>query len=82
MTDSNTVSEHDRDYFRRLGEWERENAEEDLRRHIALSISERVRASEQMSERWRKFVHDDHSDDRPEEFYERAKRLGLYKADP
>jgi hypothetical protein len=74
------VSDWDREYFRRIGEFERQNAEDELRRHLALSLIERIHASERMSKHWARFARDDRASDRPEEFYDRARRLGLYRS--
>lgn len=73
-----TVSDHDRDYFRRLGDWERENAEADLREHLALSIDDRLARSWAMTLRFRDWVRPDPDDDGLERFYARARELGLY----
>ncbi len=76
------ASEKDRDYFRRLGEWERENAEEDLRRHLALPLSERLARSQRMMIEWGPYLRNTDNDDHPEEFYARARRLGLIRSAP
>lgn len=74
------VSDWDREYFRRIGEFERQNAEDELRRHLELTLIERIHASERMSKRWFRFARDDSALDRPEVFYDRARQLGLYKS--
>jgi hypothetical protein len=73
-----SVSDRDRDYMRRLGEWEAENAAEDLRAHLALSIEERLRRSWEMTVRYRDWVRPE-EDDFAERFFARAKELGLYR---
>lgn len=73
------ASEKDREYFRRLGEWERENQEMRLREHLALPLEKRIRASWQFCRQVIRSVKKDPRDDNPGAFYEQAKRLGLYR---
>jgi hypothetical protein len=74
------VSEHDREYMRRIGRWKHESHELALARHLALSGTERLVISVAWTKAntglptWRF-----RTDDRPERFYERAKELGLYR---
>ena len=76
-----TVSDWDREYFRRIGEFERQNAEDDLRKHLARSLGERLRVSQEISRQWSKYVkNDSREDDDPGAFYERARALGLIKS--
>ena len=75
------VTERDRDYMRRLGEWKAEGNAERLRQHLAQSGRERLEKSLRMSfeyrddERMRRHMEEDD----PSPLYERAKRLGLYR---
>ncbi len=73
------VSERDRDYFRRLGEWERENRSQRLRDHLALSIETRIRESWAISRQVGAHLKLS-VDDGAERFYERARRLGLIRS--
>jgi hypothetical protein len=75
------VSERDREYMRRLGEFERENEADALREHLALSLIDRLYRSANLSEQWAGYLHDDRETEAPEEFYERARRLGLYRSE-
>ena len=76
-----TVSDWDREYFRRIGEFERQNAEDELRRHLARSLGERLRVSLEISRQWSKHLkHNSREDDDPGAFYERARELGLYRS--
>jgi hypothetical protein len=74
------ASERDREYMRRWGEWKRESHEQARARHLALPMSERLVISAYIT---RQNQHLStwalRDDDRPELFYERAKRLGLYR---
>ena len=70
-----TASDHDRDYFRRLGEFERANDEDARREHFALSLDERLLVSAMITARTPYQAFDEH----PEELYERARHLGLYR---
>lgn len=72
------VSDHDRDYMRRLGEFEAAGAGARAEAHRMLSLSERL---EQSILLYRRFVGDANlaaRDDDPTPLYERARRLGLY----
>ena len=74
-----TVSERDRDYFRRLGEWKAASHAEALREHLAKTPLERIEASIDL---WRRFSNHPRSDlriDDPTPFYDRARQLGFYK---
>lgn len=76
MTEFNgTVSEADRDYFRRLAAFNAELDAMDRERWFAKSLDERL---EIVFARAATAPRQDHSDERPEELYERARRLGLY----
>jgi hypothetical protein len=73
------ASEKDRDYFRRLGEWEAENERQAWLVHEALSLDERLARSSLISTRVsgrvrRAVLHDD-----PASFYRQAASSGLYR---
>jgi hypothetical protein len=74
------VSEHDREYMRRIGRWKHESHALALAQHLALSGTERLVTSVAWTRAntglptWRL-----RTDDCPERFYERAKELGLYR---
>ena len=72
------VSDHDRDYFRRLGEWERENDEIATAAHLALPMLERLNVSWRMYQELGASLHPDDDDGAAEAFYARAKERGLY----
>ena len=76
------VSERDRDYMRRLGEWERENDEIATREHLALSLEERLLVSWKLQQQLGHTLHEEPYDNWPELFYERARRLGLIRKRP
>ena len=71
------ASEHDRDYFRRLGEWERENDELATAAHLALPILERINVAWRMWQELGPFVMPEPDDGANEAFYARARELGL-----
>ncbi len=72
------VSEHDREHFRRLGEWERENHERALQEHLARTGMERLVFCLGAA---RSLISIDHGrgEDDPAAIMERAKTLGLYR---
>jgi hypothetical protein len=72
------VSDHDRDYFRRLGEWEAENERLEEERHRARTMAERLEYSLLLTRTHGPFLREDPVEDSAKvEFYERARRLGL-----
>ncbi len=73
------VSEKDREHFRRLGQWERENHELALREHLALSVDERLRRSWSFARQFARVITRDSEAGSPSQIYERARRLGLYR---
>ena len=76
-----TVSEHDRDYMRRLGRWKRESHEQARARHLALPPTERLLVSATWTATNARLLGRERRDEeRPELFYERARQLGLYRA--
>ncbi|GAB4323647.1 MAG: hypothetical protein Kow0010_05100 [Dehalococcoidia bacterium] len=73
------ASDAEREHFRRIGEAKARLREEDLREHLARTPEERLAYSiRMMFEGLRRNPNPDRSDDNPEQFYERARRLGLY----
>ena len=73
------VSDRDREYMRRLGEAEAEAHAERRAEHLALDLDERLRRSMALMEQfWRRANHEARHDD-PIPFYDRARRLGLYR---
>ena len=73
------VSDADREYMRRLGEYEAEGHAQRTAEHLAVDLAERLRRSMAMSRRfWRSANLAGRVDD-PGPFYERARRLGLYR---
>jgi hypothetical protein len=75
------VSERDREHFRKLGRWNEELRAEDLSAHLALPGTERLVAAFRLMLAGAYFSpqHGRPDDDRPEELYDRARRLGLYR---
>ena len=74
------ASERDRDYMRRWGEWKRESHELARARHLALPMWERLVISAYITQQNQHLATWElRTDDQPELFYERAKRLGLYR---
>lgn len=71
------VSENDRDYMRRLGEFEAENARRDLAKHRERTLDERLEYSWRITRSLGRSVRrpDDSGDSAL--LYERARRLGL-----
>lgn len=76
-----TVSERDREHFRKIGRWNEELRMEDLREHLARSGNERLVAAFRLMLRGPYFVarYELPDDDHPEELYDRARKLGLYR---
>jgi hypothetical protein len=71
------VTEQDRGYFRRLGEWERANHERAFAEHMALTLEQRLARSWEMTRDLAPFLNKDPEDRWPAEFYERARKLGF-----
>lgn len=78
QTEYMAVSDHDKDYMRRLAEFEGEGQASRLRAHLSLAISERLQRSLHHWARFRESIRSESRKDSPDLFYERAKRLGLY----
>jgi hypothetical protein len=74
-----TVSAHDRDYMRRIGEAKAASHAEAGARHRALPVAERLRRSWALYLAGRSTMREDSRDDDPTPFYDRARALGLYR---
>lgn len=72
-----SVRNEERDYFRRIAEAKRRSHEEAERAHLAESLRERIRRSFELSLACMRGSA--RRDDDPSPFYDRARRLGLYK---
>jgi hypothetical protein len=72
------VSERDRAYLQRLGEYKASTHADALTRHRALAMSERLRRSWALYEAHRNALPPIRQDD-PTSFYDRARALGLYR---
>ena len=73
------VSEHDREYFRKLARWKQEGHEEALREHLARRPFDRLAAGIALMLSGPFFETDPHELEGPSRFYEKAKELGLYR---
>jgi hypothetical protein len=75
------VSERDREYMRRLGEYKAEANAMSEARWMALSLKERLEASIRLADEYRgSFDIDAYlENDNPAELYARARRLGLIR---
>ncbi len=71
------VSERDRDYMRRLGELKARAHADALAAHLALPLAERLAKSVALMNRFLSTTGPRHDD--PSPFYDRARRLGLYR---
>ena len=71
------VSERERDHLRRLGEIKARGHAEAAAAHLALPIPERLARSFALMQRFVGVAH--RRDDDPVSFYDRARRLGLYR---
>lgn len=71
------VSDHDRDHLRRLGEAKARSHAEVTAAHMARSAAERLAASVALMQRHLPTTRP--RDDDPTPFYDRARRLGLYR---
>jgi hypothetical protein len=71
------VSEWDKAYIRRLGEYEREARDAALAEWRALPLSERLNRIAAMS--FGKPPREDREPEDPSPLYERARRLGMYR---
>jgi len=74
------VSEQDRDYMRRLGEYKQASHRETLREHLALSVEKRLEWSWEFAELCRDNLRNEVAENGAIELYARARRLGIYVA--
>jgi hypothetical protein len=72
------VSENDRAYMKRLGEYKAAAHREALEAHLALSLEERLERSWQLYELFRDQGSETERGDDALELYAKARRLGLY----
>ena len=74
------ASEHDREYMRRIGRIHEEIEQEELAEHVSRAPRERMVAALALMLQGPYFEPRNPRDaDDPSQFYERAKRLGLYR---
>ncbi|MGD9934969.1 MAG: hypothetical protein AB7T37_14805 [Dehalococcoidia bacterium] len=71
------VSEKDRDYMRRLGEFEAENARDDEAAHRARTMDERLAYSWMLTQRLGAAIRRLEDYDASATFYAKARELGL-----
>jgi hypothetical protein len=71
------VSEQERDYMQRLGEFQAQGHADALAAHLALPRSERLARSFALMRQFLTSARPRNDDPTP--FYERARRLGLYR---
>lgn len=74
------VSDHDRDYFRRLGEFKAESHRAAIERHQRLSPNDRLVVSALLTRRLRDHLQWNRREEAPEKFYERARAVGQYRS--
>ncbi|HEU4431533.1 MAG TPA: hypothetical protein VFT98_22420 [Myxococcota bacterium] len=74
-----TVSERDREQFRRIGAAKAESHREALAAHLALTLEERLARSWDLYRRFRDPNSPAREDD-PTPLYDRARALGLYRS--
>lgn len=73
------VSDREREYMRRIGEYKSASHRDAQDRHLALTLAERLERSWQLYLEGRDCAALDRRDDDPSPFYQRARQLGLYK---
>lgn len=73
------VSEQERDYMRRIGRAKEASHEEAAARHRSLPVAERLRRSWMLYLASRDSARDGTREDDPARFYDRARKLGLYR---
>ena len=73
------VSDKDKKYFERIGAAKAESHAEAARTHLARTLDERLARSWELYFANRDVVRDRERDDDPSPFYERARKLGLYR---
>lgn len=73
--------EHDRAHFRAIGRWKYESRQDALQRHLAKPGKERLVSAFRLMVQGPYFtpMYPKPDDDRPEELYDRARKLGLYR---
>ncbi len=74
-----TVSERDLEYMRRLGRFQAEGRRKRAQYHAGLSPRERLAHSLEMSLLYLSRTRVEIRQDDPTPFYDRARRLGLYR---
>lgn len=74
-----SASDREREHMRRIGEYKAASHRSAQDRHLALTLSERLERSWQLYLEGREHVATDRRDDDPSPFYEKARKLGLYK---
>jgi len=78
MIESMAVTQRDRDYMRRLGEFKAGAHAQAQDEHLALGVDERLERSMLLFRQFAIHERTGATDDGPIQFYERARRLGLY----
>jgi hypothetical protein len=77
------VSERDREYMRRMGEFKARSHRFAYERHMELSLADRLRLSERKSQEYRTpervLKQAEAKADEMRRFYKRAKDLGVYR---
>jgi hypothetical protein len=73
------VSDREREYMRRIGEYKEASHRDATERHLALPIEERLARSWDLYLAGRAEASPDLRDDDPTPFYDRARALGLYE---
>jgi hypothetical protein len=68
-------TERERDYFRRLGEWEATNERISLEEHLRLSLLDRLRRSERITRNHGRFLRPGEEQESAA-FFRRARELG------
>lgn len=71
------VSDREREHLRRIGELKARSHADALAEHLALPLAERLARSVALMRRF--LASTPPREDDPSPFYERAKRLGLYR---
>lgn len=74
-----SVSEKDKKYFERIGAAKAESHAEATREHLARTLDERLARSWEIYLANRDVARDLERVDDPSPFYERARKLGLYR---
>lgn len=73
-----SVTDHERDYFRRIGAVKKTLRDDGAAAHARLSLSERLERSWQFYLHHRQ-THQCYRQEDPTPFYERARELGLHR---